>query len=132
MPSVIATLQATIAELQTTFAEQRATIVDPRGERPVGGTRPGSRNPGGAAFGQLVPASIVRPAGHAHAPAIPAQWPGTRRPTRSRRTPPGHSTMLKVAATCRMHGLDLFAYLAGVCTASMAGLAVPELLPAPA
>ena len=40
--------------------------------------------------------------------------------------------MLTVAATCRMHGLDLFAYLAGVCTASMAGLAVPQLLPAPA
>jgi hypothetical protein len=29
-----------------------------------------------------------------------------------------------------MHGLDLFAYLAEVCTASMAGLAVPQLLPA--
>jgi len=40
--------------------------------------------------------------------------------------------MLTVAATCWMHGLDLFAYLAGVCTASMAGLAVPQLLPAPA
>ena len=40
--------------------------------------------------------------------------------------------MLTVAATCRMHGLDLFAYLAGVCTASMADLAVPQLLPAPA
>ena len=40
--------------------------------------------------------------------------------------------MLTVAATCRMHGLDLFAYLAEVCTASMAGLAVPQLLPAPA
>ena len=38
--------------------------------------------------------------------------------------------MLTVAATCRMHGLDLFAYLAGVCTASMADLAVPQLLPA--
>ena len=42
------------------------------------------------------------------------------------------SAMLTVAATCRMHGLDLFAYLAGVCTASMAGLAVPQLLSAPA
>jgi len=31
-----------------------------------------------------------------------------------------------------MHGLDLFAYLAGVCTASMADLAVPQLLPASA
>ena len=40
--------------------------------------------------------------------------------------------MLTVAATCRMHGLDLFAYLAEVCTASMADLAVPQLLPAPA
>ena len=40
--------------------------------------------------------------------------------------------MLTVAATCRMHGLDLFAYLAGVCTASMADLAVPQLLPATA
>ncbi len=40
--------------------------------------------------------------------------------------------MLTVAATCRMHGLDLFAYLAEVCTASMAGLAVPQLLPASA
>ena len=39
--------------------------------------------------------------------------------------------MLTVGATCRMHGLDLFAYLAGVCSASMAGLAVPQLLPAP-
>ena len=28
--------------------------------------------------------------------------------------------------------LDLFVYVAGVCTASMAGLAVPQLLPAPA
>ena len=28
--------------------------------------------------------------------------------------------------TCLMHGLDLFAYLAGVCTASTAGLAVPH------
>ena len=41
------------------------------------------------------------------------------------------SAMLTVEATCRMHGLDLFAYLAGVCTASMAGHAVPKLLPAP-
>ena len=40
--------------------------------------------------------------------------------------------LLTVTATCRMHGLDLFAYLAGVCSASMAGLAVPQLLPAPA
>ena len=40
--------------------------------------------------------------------------------------------MLTVASTCRMHGLDLFAYLAEVCTASMADLAVPQLLPAPA
>ena len=31
--------------------------------------------------------------------------------------------------TCRIHGLDLFAYLAGVSTASMAGLAVPQLPP---
>ena len=38
---------------------------------------------------------------------------------------------LAVLATCRMHGLDLFAYLAAVCTASVAGLAVPQLLPAP-
>ena len=38
--------------------------------------------------------------------------------------------MLTVAATCRMHGLDLFAYLAEVCTASMASLAVPQLIPA--
>jgi len=40
--------------------------------------------------------------------------------------------MLTVAATCRMHGLDPFASLAGVCTASKAGhfgLAVPQLLP---
>ena len=42
------------------------------------------------------------------------------------------SAMLTVAATCRMHGLDLFAYLAGVCTASMASPADPQLLPAPA
>ena len=42
------------------------------------------------------------------------------------------SAMLTVAATCRMHGLDLLAYLAGVCTASMADLAVPQLLPASA
>ena len=40
--------------------------------------------------------------------------------------------MLTIGATCRMHGLDLFAYLAGVCTASMADLAVPQLLPTPA
>ena len=42
------------------------------------------------------------------------------------------SAMLTVGATCRMHGLDWFASLAGVCTACMAGLAVPQLLPAPA
>jgi hypothetical protein len=35
-----------------------------------------------------------------------------------------------VGATCRMHGLDLFAYLAGVCTASIAGIIVAQLLPA--
>ena len=40
--------------------------------------------------------------------------------------------MLTVGATCRIHGMHLFAYLAGVCTASMAGLAVPQLLPATA
>ena len=39
--------------------------------------------------------------------------------------------MLTVAATCRLHGVDLFAYLGGVCTASMAGLAVHQILPAP-
>ena len=39
--------------------------------------------------------------------------------------------MLTVGATCRMHGQDLFAYLAGIRTASMDGLAVPQLLPAP-
>ena len=40
--------------------------------------------------------------------------------------------MLTLGATYRMHGLDLFACPAVVCTASMAGLAVPQLLPAPA
>jgi len=40
--------------------------------------------------------------------------------------------MLTVAATCRMHGMHLFAYLTGVCTASMAGLSVPQLIPTPA
>ena len=45
---------------------------------------------------------------------------------------PGHCAKLTLGATCRMHGLDLFAYLAEVCNASMAGLAVPQLLPAPA
>ena len=40
--------------------------------------------------------------------------------------------MLTVGATCWMHGLDLFPSLAGVFTTSMAGLAVPQLLPAPA
>ena len=40
--------------------------------------------------------------------------------------------MLTVAETCRMHGLDLFADLAEVCTVSMADLAVPHLSPAPA
>ena len=39
---------------------------------------------------------------------------------------------LTVEATCRMHGLDLFAYLAEVCTASMARLTVPLLIPASA
>ena len=42
------------------------------------------------------------------------------------------SATLTVAATCRMHGLDLFAYLAEVCTASMARLTVPLLIPASA
>ena len=32
---------------------------------------------------------------------------------------------LTVEATCRMHGLDLVAYLAEVCTASMARPAIP-------
>ena len=40
--------------------------------------------------------------------------------------------MLTVGATCRMHGLDLFASLAEVCIAIMASLAVPQLLPASA
>ena len=40
--------------------------------------------------------------------------------------------MLTVAATCRMHGLDLFACMAEVRTASMASLAVHQLLPATA
>ncbi len=56
----------------------------------------------------------------------------TKWPTRSRRSPAGHGAMLTLGATCRMHGLDHFAYLAGVCIASMAGLAVPQLLPTPA
>lgn len=42
------------------------------------------------------------------------------------------SAMLTVAATCRTHSLYLFAYLADVCTASTASLAVPQLLPVPA
>ena len=45
---------------------------------------------------------------------------------------PGHCAKLTLGANCRMHGLDMFAYLAGVCTARMAGLAVPQLLSAPA
>ena len=81
---------------------------------------------------ELVPASVARPAGHAQAHAIPALRPGTRWPTQSRRSPAGYCATLTVGATCRIHGLDLFAYLAGVCTASMAGLAVPQLPPAPA
>ena len=40
--------------------------------------------------------------------------------------------MLTVGATCWMHGLDLFPSLAGVFTTSMAGLAITQLLPAPA
>jgi hypothetical protein len=36
--------------------------------------------------------------------------------------------MLMVAATCRMRGLNLFAPLVRVCTASIAGLAVTQLL----
>ncbi len=48
-------------------------------------------------------------------------------PTRSRRPPAGHDATVTVGATCRMHGLELFAYMAGVCTTSMAGLAVPQL-----
>jgi len=40
--------------------------------------------------------------------------------------------LLTLATTCRMHGLDLFADLAEVCTVSMADLAVPHLSPAPA
>ena len=40
--------------------------------------------------------------------------------------------MLTVAATCRMHGVHLFASPARVRTASMASLAVPQLLPASA
>ena len=43
---------------------------------------------------------------------------------------PGHCAKLTLGATCRMHGLDHFAYLAGVRIACMAGLAAPLLLPA--
>ena len=43
---------------------------------------------------------------------------------------PGHCAKLTLGATCRMHGLDHFAYLAGVSIACMAGLAAPLLLPA--
>lgn len=39
--------------------------------------------------------------------------------------------MLTVEATCRMHGMDLLAYLAGASITSMAGLAVSQLPPAP-
>ena len=42
------------------------------------------------------------------------------------------SAMLTVSATCRMHGPGPVAYRAKVCTASMADLAVPQLLPASA
>ena len=55
-------------------------------------------------------------------------YPGTL----PRHDPVNGYAMLTVAATCRMHGLDLFAYLAEVCTASMADLAAPQLLPATA
>ena len=89
--------------------------------------RLGCQIPGGAAFGELVPASVVRPAGYAQAPSIAAQWPGTRRPTRPRRSPVAHCATRTVGATCRIHCLDLDA----VCTANMTSLAVPQLLPAP-
>jgi hypothetical protein len=35
--------------------------------------------------------------------------------------------MLAVRVNCRMHGQDLSAYLAGICTAIMAGVAFPQL-----
>ena len=100
MPSVIATLQATIAELRAVNIDLRAA--NARLEERVRGleTRVGQHSGNSS----RPPSSDL----------------------------PGHCAMLTVGATCRIHGMHLFAYLAGVCTASMAGLAVPQLLPATA
>jgi len=74
-------------------------------------------------------------------PHVPSGLPSCRRAVLWRKGSFGtHSgsgarfagAMPTVGATCRMHGQDLFASLAGVCTARMAGLAVPQLPPAPA
>ena len=42
----------------------------------VSGTRPGPRYTAGAAFGDPIPASVVRAAGHAKVSASQSRWPG--------------------------------------------------------
>ena len=68
----------------------------------------------------IVAERAIRPSG--------ARGVSARSPVAARGLP----VPLPVAATCRMHGLDLFDSFAGVCTASMADLARPQCLAAPA
>jgi len=72
MPSGISTLQALVVELRATIAAQRATIMQLQERVRDLETRVRQH------LGELAPASVVRPAGHAQPPDIPAQWPGTR------------------------------------------------------
>ena len=108
------TLPATIAELRAVNVDLRATIV--RLEERVRDleTRQDSRRPylnsAGRTSGWKNGSGISKPGWG----SIRGTRPGLRRPT------------------CWMHGLDLFAHLAGACTASMDSLAVPHLFPAPA
>ena len=105
MPSVIATLQATIAELRAVNIDLRAVNVDLRAAN--------------VRLQERVRDLETRVGQHSG---------NSSRPPSS--DLPGHCAKLTLGATCRMHGLDHFAYLAGVSIACMAGLAAPLLLPA--
>ena len=96
-----------VATLPATIAEQRATIVDLR----AANVRLQERVRG-------LETRVGQHSGNSYRPPSSAL--------------PGHCAKLTLGTTCRMHSLDLFALLAGVCNASMAGLAVPQFLPATA
>ncbi len=103
MQALVVELRATIAEQRATNAGQQATILELRAAN--------------VRLEERVRDLETRVGQHSG---------NSSRPPSS--DLPGHCAMLTLGATCRMHGLDHFAYLAGVCIESMAGLAVPQLL----